>query len=43
MCLVIDVQMGHAFQIQVYVMDGMTAMMDLMRLVVVSTNYITAL
>ena len=43
MYLVIDVQVGHAFQIQVYVMDGMTALMELMRLVVVSIKYISAL
>ena len=39
----ITVQMGYADQIQLFVMDGMTALMELMRLVVVRTNYIAAL
>ena len=39
---VINVQMGYAYPIQVYVTDGMTARTELMRLVVVRTNFIAA-
>ena len=37
-CPVINVQMVCAYQTQVNVMDGMTVLMELMRLVVVRTN-----